>query len=84
MVIYNHNLTINGYFQLWTESVDRQDYRFEMDDWTDFWGHGTRTTDDKHFHQIDGGGRVDRETDETDGRFTNYFPWRLYSINGLG
>ena len=33
---------------------------------------------------MDGGGRVDGQTDETDGqmngRSTNYFPWRLYII----
>ena len=66
-----------------------QDNNFEVDQWPDFWLHGrVRTTDDKHFYQMDDGGRVDGQTDETDGRMngrsTNYFPWKLYSINGWG
>ena len=35
------------------------DNHFEVDDWTDFWLHERiRRTDDKHFHLMDGVGRV--------------------------
>ena len=43
----------------------------------DDWPSTPWTNSGDKFHQMDGGGRADE-------RSTNYFPWRLYSINGWG
>ena len=66
-------------------TIDR-DYHFEVDDSAMTSGRifdrplheRIRTPDDKNYHLMDGGGRVDGRTDETDGRMTHQF--RIYAI----